>query len=100
MHHEQRTNASTMSNTITLTPRFSLPSINSRRYTFANSITCERPAPADLKILSVPEGASLWETQGYYYDSSAGQGTMVYVIEEGADTRIPVSDVKLTTLEG
>ena len=97
MHDEQKTNASTMSNITTLTQP---SSINSRRYTSANSIICEIPAPDDLKILSTPKGVSLQDTRGYYYDYSAGQGTTVYIIEEGADTSIPVSHVRSTTLAG
>ena len=61
----------------------------------SNGITLQSDALNDLKVTSQPRGIRLSDEylKGYYYDSTAGQDTMVYVIDTGVDEWIPVSNI-------
>ena len=51
-----------------------------------NKIEVIKDAVDDLKILSLPSGVAEKDPNylGYYYDATAGQDTMVYVVDSGA----------------
>lgn len=48
-------------------------------------------ARLDLRIVSQPPGRNIGAVRGFGYDSRAGEGISVYVIEWGVNTIHPVS---------
>ncbi len=52
-----------------------------------NSIVLQANALDQLKLISQPQGVNLNDKtlRGYYYDSTAGQETTVYVIDSGVE---------------
>lgn len=47
-------------------------------------------APPDLVMISTPPPGKSMRSQDYVYDSTAGKGVTVYVIDTGMDTTNPV----------
>ncbi len=67
-----------------------LSSPRSRRST--NSIVLQADAFDSLKLISQPRGIDLNDQalRGYYYDSTAGQKTTVYILDTGLEQNHPV----------
>ena len=57
----------------------------------ATAIEFDEDAVDDVKIISQPKGVTLDDLKGYYYDGTAGQKTVVYVVDSGATPDTPVS---------
>lgn len=49
----------------------------------------QRDAKDELKVVSQPEGIDLSSLDGYTYDSTAGEGITVYVVDTGAHIKNP-----------
>jgi hypothetical protein len=58
-----------------------------RNRSSTNSIVLQANALDQLKLISQPQGVNLNDKtlRGYYYDSTAGQETTVYVIDSGVE---------------
>jgi hypothetical protein len=50
-------------------------------------------APDQLRILSLGPGENLADSKGYKYDSVAGGGINIYVVDSGLTPTSPVSQV-------
>ncbi|KAI1287721.1 peptidase S8/S53 domain-containing protein [Xylaria venustula] len=49
------------------------------------SLVTQRPAPDDLRFVSQPPGQALGSLKGYTYHENAGKGSLVYVVDTGAE---------------
>ena len=65
----------------------------SSRVQVGSSYSLDASAGPDIKVISQPRGVSLDDSKylGYYFESTAGQHTMVYVIDTGAQIEHEVS---------
>lgn len=48
-----------------------------------SSFTTDAAALPQLQIISLPSGTDLTKSKGYVYDSSAGDGIDIYIIDSG-----------------
>lgn len=50
----------------------------------------DKPALDQLKLVSQADGQKFGDLDGYYYDSTAGEATKIYIIDSGVETSHPV----------
>jgi subtilisin family serine protease len=55
-----------------------------------NNVRLQSDAPPELRVISQPEGVPLNSLPFYAYNSVAGGGVTVYVVDSGANTQHPV----------
>ncbi|TDZ54006.1 Subtilisin-like protease 3 [Colletotrichum trifolii] len=63
--------------------------INARDDTNPPGIRLQVGAVDELKVISLPKGATLAELPGFGYASEAGRGVTIYVVDTGANTESP-----------